>query len=165
MAIRWSPETLASDARYRPDTVRPAVEYAGLVLKARLDGPSFNDGYDCVINALVWDPATGEPRLVSYGSTMGMSGTAEVDSTPEVLAAYAAYEAREAEKRSISAEIRDRKRVDIRGRTVKVVRGRKVPIGTEGVIFWSGVRSFRFRLWYACPSSCASVLTLLKEPS
>lgn len=138
MAIRWSPEVLDADARYRPDRVRPAVEHEGLVLKVGLHGSSFNDGYDYSIEALVWDPAAGVPRLVAYSSTMGSSGTAEVDATPEVLALYAAHEAREAERRSISADLRDRKRVDIRGRKVKVVRGRKVPIGTEGVIFWSG---------------------------
>ena len=142
MAIRWSPEILDADARYRPDKVRPAVEHEGLVLKTGLHGMSFNDGYDYSIEALVWDPAAGVPRLVAYSSTMGSSGTAEVDATPEVLALYAAHEAREAEKLSIARNLRERRRVDIRGRDVKVVRGRKVPKGSEGRVFWAGPDRF-----------------------
>lgn len=158
--IRWNAERFKSAASHREwvakgsecwamkaygkcwDCAPVEVEYEGLVLRTGLSGGSFNDGYDYGIDALVWDPAKGAPRRVGYGSTMGMSGTAEVDATPEVLALYEAYEAREAEKLRISREIRDRKRIDIRGRKVRVVRGRKVPKGTEGEVFWSGPDRF-----------------------
>lgn len=72
----------------------------------------------------------------------------EVDATPEILAAahviqedakvrQAAEKAAMEAKRAAAAAEAERKAVR-KGRTVRVVKGRKVPKGTEGVCFWIG---------------------------
>lgn len=79
----------------------------------------------------------------------------EVDATPEVLEELAKEraarkveadkQAREAaEKKRIEDEERERKAVK-KGRMVRVVRGRKVPLGTQGVVFWMGESQWGWR--------------------
>lgn len=74
---------------------------------------------------------------------------AKVDATPEVMEAYSAWKLGEKlgqnYARAISLydrrqeeEISARKNPAVRGRYVRVSRGRKVPIGTEGLVFWTG---------------------------
>lgn len=36
----------------------------------------------------------------------------------------------------------------MKGQTVKVVKGRKVPIGTEGVVFWVGESQYGWRVGF-----------------
>lgn len=79
-------------------------------------------------------------------------GCATVDATPEVLAAVKAAEAarwaaievaRAAEQKArAEAEAREPRR----GRWVKIVRGRKVPVGVEGECFWIGATKWGERV-------------------
>jgi len=93
----------------------------------------------------IWD-------YVPYGIILQDDGTyarfyadygtnAKVDATPEQIATYnakveadrlAAYRAKR------TREIEDEAMTVKFGRTVKVVRGRKFPIGTTGKVFWMG---------------------------
>lgn len=122
-----------------------AVTYEGCVLEVGLQGMSFYDGYEHVWEALVWDCAKQETKRVGYGTTMGVTDDAVVDATPEVVAQAAAYRERmeaAARRRSIVREAR----LLARGKDVRVVRGRKVPIGTEGRIFWYGSTQYGMRV-------------------
>lgn len=121
------------------------VTYVGCVLNDRLQGQSFYDGYENTWEALVWDVEKGEPRRICTGSTMGMHERAVTDATEEVKAAYAAYvERREAEARE-AARIREAKTI-ARYKDVRVVKGRKVPIGTTGRVFWYGPTQYGYRV-------------------
>lgn len=60
-----------------------------------------------------------------------------VDATPEVKAEYEAMKA-EREYQALVAEQERRERIPGRGKTLKVVRGRKVPKGTVGTCIWTG---------------------------
>lgn len=120
------------------------VSYVGAVLS--LEIKDWSDDWDNV--AVVW---TGEGiDKVVYGTTRGvMNGSAEVDATPEVLAAYAAYCA----KHKAEADARYAEELAARpsvGKTVKVVRGRKVPKGTVGEVVWYG-KGRPFKPWLPAP--------------
>ncbi len=107
-----------------------------------------SDVWDSVMRATVWNPETGQPESVyvtdGNSSSNGCRSFAEVDALPEYQAAYAAYRAAEAAEKAAqqakyeadkrAAEAREPKK----GRRVKVVRGRKIPVGTEGQCFWMG---------------------------
>jgi len=98
--------------------------------------------------ALVWDDELQEPRKYSLGihdSICPIHDTAEVDATPDILAKLEAHEDRQELIRQERERIREigelrfaHNRVE-RGKRMKVVRGRKVPKGTTGVVFWLGV--------------------------
>ncbi len=90
--------------------------------------------------AIVWDAAKGEPREVEYATTRFSTyrNSATVDATDEVRAAYAAWKAERARKAAEDAAAIEAE-VPRVGRHVKVVKGRKVPLGTEGTVFWYGV--------------------------
>lgn len=89
--------------------------------------------------AVVWNAEKGEPQSIEYASTRGWSYSnhAEVDATPETLAAVAAYraeQARQTERQRIAHEAK----TPCTGKLVRVVSGRKIPVGTEGTVFWFG---------------------------
>ena len=98
------------------------------------------NGYDdSDFYATVWNPVKGCPECVEYASTRGWSNpnSATPDATPEVRADYEAWSKAQAEEaRKRQAEI-EAKTPSI-GKLVKVVRGRKVAVGTIGRIFWMG---------------------------
>lgn len=112
-----------------------SVTFEGRVLETReMNGRDDSDFY-----ALVWNDETGTIERVDYATTRGWTypNSAVVDATPEVVAlatarraevAAAARAAREAEEALVP-------RV---GRTVRVVRGRKVPVGTVAEVRWFG---------------------------
>lgn len=70
--------------------------------------------------------------------------SAEVDATPEVLTIYQAVQARkeqerlEAERKAAEERARRIRLTPEKGKRVRVTKGRKVPIGAEGVVFWTG---------------------------
>lgn len=75
----------------------------------------------------------GTTRFWSY-PTLGSS----VDATPDVLAKYEAWQAKQAAERAArSAAIEAR--TPRKGRTVRVIGGRKIPKGTEAVVFWERI--------------------------
>jgi hypothetical protein len=104
------------------------TRYVGAVLADREE-----NGYDdSDFYAVVW---TGEALArVTYASTRyAGGGRAVVDATPETLAVVAAWlrprlsDLWDRDNREAAAEVRGSKRV-------RVVKGRKVPKGTEGVV-------------------------------
>jgi hypothetical protein len=109
--------------------------HAGLCLST-----SEENGYDdSDFYALVWNEEKGAPEKVMYASTRFWSYpcVVSIDATPEVRAKFEAWwdeqqrEIRRARQAREAAEPR-------KGKTIRVVRGRKVPIGTTGVCIWRG---------------------------
>jgi len=68
--------------------------------------------------------------------------TVVVDATPEVKTEYEAYKAAIQEAKWEREAIEREKTPEV-GKEVVVVKGRKVPIGTQGTIFWKGVDNFK----------------------
>ena len=112
--------------------------HVGLVLSLRE-----RNGYDdSDFYALIWNPEKGAPEEIEYATTRGWTypNGAAVDATPEVLAAYEEYLAKKrAEYDALRAAEEAKK--PTKGKSVKVVRGRKVPKGTQGRVFWYGTGS------------------------
>lgn len=109
--------------------------HVGLVLELR----EFNGRDDSDFYAVVWNPETGRPGRVEYASTRGWTypNGASVDATPEVKAAYEAYlDKAEAERASAAAELRAK--TPAKGKTLRVVKGRKIPVGMVGTCVWYG---------------------------
>lgn len=95
-----------------------------------------NGYHDSDFYAVVWDAKKKELRDVQYDTTrFAGGGTAHVDATDEVKAYARKWLARWAFRVLKSQMIRDAKAVED-GKLVRVVAGRKVEIGTEGVVFW-----------------------------
>lgn len=132
MAVRtWN----GGPDEWHPQDGEYTVTWEGRVL--RLGEHNWHDDSD--FYALVWDDEKAAPREVTYASTRGWTynNSASVDATPEVRAAYDAWcEALRAEADArIAAE---RAAEPSKGKAVRVVRGRKVPVGTEGDVIWYG---------------------------
>jgi hypothetical protein len=93
---------------------------------------------------VVWNPEKNEPETIEFASTRGWSYPcygSKADATPEVLAKYQAWEAEQERQRNERKAAAEAAR-PARGKTLKVVRGRKVPIGTEGICIWTGSTHF-----------------------
>lgn len=129
------------------------VEHVGRVLKViSKDERIMSDVYALVRYAVCVSEGTGAPVEIRLGDCeFGQSSQIaswELDATEAAIVEHAAYVeradrlARErayeiaAARAKISRE-REAKAVR-KGRRVRVVRGRKVPIGTEGVCVWVG---------------------------
>jgi len=100
--------------------------------------------------AEVWTGS--EVRLVAVGDCeFGDYGTIVPDATPEALAAASQWKARreeekrEAERRERARREEERAKVVAKGKRVIVARGRKVPKGIEGVVFWLGLGKWGHR--------------------
>jgi hypothetical protein len=120
--------------------------------------------------ALYWDADAGTIGTTTYATTRG-GGTDDnyvtVDPTPEVLDAVRAWQAQQNYDALRAAELRDWTAaadavVDParKGQRVKIVKGRKVPIGTEGTVFWVGQeRTYRpvYRNGYNQPEDAARI--------
>lgn len=131
--------TLKSDANGPPVPGWPDVKgtlevtYVGAVLyTGEINGYDDSDFY-----ADVW---TGTSvKRITYATTRGWTyaNGAHVDATPDVRAAAAVwYTARALE--SLKAKAADDALTPAKGKAVKVVKGRKVPLGTEGTVIWVG---------------------------
>lgn len=124
--------------------------YGALYMETSYEGKvlalgEYNGYDDSDFYAVVWTGA-GTKR-VTYATTRGWTypNNAWVDATPEVMAAYTAYceEVRkvEAAKRAAAEAAKPAK-----GKTLKVVKGRKVPVGTTGVCIWVGAGTYGTRV-------------------
>jgi hypothetical protein len=117
--------------------------HVGVVLEDReRNGYSDSDFY-----AVVWNHEKQCTEHVEYATTRGWTypNHCKVDATPEVLAAYRAWsEKKRAEYRQLEAD-REAKRV-ARGKTLRVVKGRKVAKGTVGLCFWHGAGNYGMRV-------------------
>lgn len=103
-----------------------------------------NGRYDSDFYADVWDEETQDVKSILYDTTRcGGWGNAEIDITIENLRkVYSHY------RKSTVAHL-NRKNEEIaktpqKGKTVVVVRGRKVPKGTRGIVFWIGEQFNQF---------------------
>lgn len=115
------------------------VTYDGLVLETReRNGHDDSDFY-----AIVYDPEKKDLVEVEYASTRypsyGSSARADADERVKNLARGVlyrdAFDALRLEDAARVAALRAEVRV---GDEVRVARGRKVPKGTEGRVFWAG---------------------------
>ncbi len=89
--------------------------------------------------AIVWDAAEGRPQEIEYATTRGWTyaNSATVDATPEVRAAYDAYRAELAASQRAAQAAAEAATPRV-GKTVRVVKGRKVPVGTVAEVTWYG---------------------------
>ncbi len=125
------------------------VSHTGCTLKTYGESVQvMSDIYEYHTYALVFDNDSGEFKSVfltsDYPSSSGEKRVATVDATEEVKALYEAHEIMvEAKKALDRAEARRADklaevRTPGRGKTLKVVKGRKVPVGTVGECTWYG---------------------------
>lgn len=119
--------------------------------------------------ATVWDSEAGEPRTVTLRVVdwqMGQSDdrvrrewshwhhSAVVDATDEVRALHAAWKDEKAEAEQLQrfeanlAEGRERATEVQKGSNVEVFKGRKVPKGTTGRVFWVGASHYGYRVGF-----------------
>jgi len=133
MPITWDRYDENGPVHTRRETV-----YQGAVLCTReRNYPDDSDFY-----AVVWDEETQSLRYIEYATTRFCSynNQAEADATDEVKAKARAwlydYFLKEWGMWNQCQVQRPEK-----GRRVKVTKGWKIPVGTEGVVFWAG----RFR--------------------
>lgn len=95
------------------------------------------------------NPETGKVEVVNYNSTRyAGGGDCEIDMTQENLQKYL----HNAKARHIAEAVeRYRRSADVvgKGKEVVVVKGRKVPKGTTGTIFWQKEVNYdRYGRWY-----------------
>lgn len=115
------------------------TSFEGAVLETRE-----RNGYDdSDFYAIVWDEAQGKVRTVEYASTRFWTyhNGATVDATDEAKAKAAAWMAETYSKLFGDWAVEDAEgaaREVVKGCRARVVKGRKVPVGTEGVVIWSG---------------------------
>lgn len=113
--------------------------FAGRVLADR--ERNFYDDSD--FYAVVFDG--GQLKTYEYGSTrFPGGGYAEVDATPEVVEQAEEW-LKEWAFAKFAEIIAENARKPEMGKAVRVIRGRKVPLGTEGIIFWLGERTYGYR--------------------
>ncbi len=114
--------------------------HVGMVIETRE-----RNGYDdSDFYAIVWNPETRQTETVEYATTRGWSypNHATVDASPEVIAEVTAYR-NELVRKENEREENARVKIPLKGKTVKVIAGRKLPIGTIGDVFWIGVNKFK----------------------
>lgn len=149
--VRSNPDDLKS-----PQIRSGVTEHDGRVLslESRSDR-IMSDVWDTGYYAIVWNDAANTPVDVYLGGQeFGPIKQAEVDATPEAIAAYEAWlAAREAERAAaedarLEANAESRLREVVRGCPVMVTRGRKIPKGTTGRVFWIGQKQYGVRVGF-----------------
>jgi len=140
MAINWTNESGKTETTHE-----------GLTISAKYyrEERVMSDIYADVAYADVWDPTTKTPKQIQLYACFELeTRRAEVtqdldDATKAEVAAYyakaeadrIAREAAQAEARRLAAIEAEANR-PVHGKTMKVVRGRKVAKGTVGKVFW-----------------------------
>jgi hypothetical protein len=107
-----------------------------------------NGYHDSDFYATYWDDRMEAFIEVEYASTRGWSypNNAVVDAPPELIKKY--QEKLEADRKRREQAYRDWREQEygplcVRGDTLEVFKGRKVPVGTFGVCIWVGPDKFR----------------------
>ncbi len=116
-------------------TLYMKTEYAGCILEVYE-----HNGYDdSDFYAIAWDEKEDAIRRIEYASTRGWSypNSATVDATPEIRNQALAHLRRAAIRESEAQNVRQSKEVKP-DRLVRVVKGRKVALGTTGRVCWIG---------------------------
>ena len=115
--------------------------YVGCVL----DTYEHNGYHDSDFYAVCWDENSQKIVEVEYDTTRcGGGGTATIDATDEVIQKVYRYYKRIGKARFDSYTNEHEAKEFGRGDNVCVVRGRKVPVGTVGKVFWIGDAYNRF---------------------
>lgn len=124
------------------------VSYTGCVVEVHGDSVQvMSDIFEYHTYALAFDNATGEFKDVFLYSDYASGEdkrVATVDATDEVKEIYEAHKAVKAAKVALDRALAVREealrgaRCPGRGKTLKVVSGRKIPKGTVGVCTWYG---------------------------
>jgi hypothetical protein len=136
--------------------------YVGQVIRVDCHADSL---WECDnYRALVWDSLLNAPRDVvvggrrwgSAGDGPPMSQCAEVDATPEVLAAYGAYQARMIQELETKNLYYQATKLEV-GKMVKVVKGRKLPKGLVGHVTRIGESAYG--MWAIVRYEDAGVMT------
>lgn len=151
--ILWNTKW-ASDKDWSTGAVTPKPDYAGAVLGTT--GRSvqvMSDVWSWMTFAQVWDGTAVKDVVVASSDPYAVYADAvTVDATPAVLAAVDAFKAAQAAAAAKAAAVAavDAKvyaaRTVAKGKDVTVVRGRKVPIGTTGRVFWLGATKYGTRV-------------------
>jgi len=145
MAINWTTYSATGNIESTETTHQGLVVGGKYVREERV----MSDVYANVSYCTVWNPEskTMESIVLGYHFECGRKfGEATVDASPEILAELArraevaeadriAREAAQAEARRLAAIEAEANR-PVHGKTMKVVKGRKVAKGTVGKVFW-----------------------------
>ena len=110
------------------------ILYAGCVLNTW----ERNGSWDSDFYATVWDEEQGKVRDIEYDTTRcGGGGSAEIDATDEVLNKVYQYYYDNARDYIERVAVTCAKKYE-KGDDVRVIKGRKVKVGTVGKCFWRG---------------------------
>lgn len=121
------------------------TSYKGCVLATRE-----RNGYDdSDFYAVVWDEEAQICRSVEYATTRFYTygNYAEIDATPEAIAKAQVWLRKWAVMR-LESEAANKARKPSIGKTVKVIKGRKLAIGTTGRIFWAQEQRSQYGTWH-----------------
>jgi hypothetical protein len=116
--------------------------HVGLCLEDREE----NGHDDSDFYMLVWNPTEQKIDRIMFATTRGWTYPcmgSSADATPEVKAAAAEY-LRNRFLESLKAKNHSDARTPAFGKLVKVVKGRKVPVGTQGEVSWTGFDKYAF---------------------
>lgn len=114
------------------------VEYEGCVLSTY----EHNGAWDSDWYATVWDETEETVKDIEYDTTRaGSNGSwAKIDATEDTIKKVYRYYKNTAKKHFDSVYNVAQAKTVTKGDTVTVVRGRKIPKGTVGEVFWVGKR-------------------------
>jgi ribosomal protein L24 len=112
-------------------------EYVGCVLNTY----EHNGRWDSYWHAFVWDEKSQSVKEVLYDTTSaGGGGCATIDATQAVVRKAYRYYKRIGKQAFDSGTNPAQAKEVCKGDEVMVVRGRKIPKGTTGKVFWRGTR-------------------------
>lgn len=133
-------------------TISSEISFEGCVLDVyRKDYRAMSDVYTYAEFATVWSFDQNKPVevLVNANFECDQSGRyAEVDATETVKELFEAHKAEELRKhqeallKQAQIEAEKAAKAPTKGRMVKVVKGRKIPLGTTGFVFWTGYDNY-----------------------
>ena len=189
MAIQWTGRVKGSDSRYTREWKPDGVSHEGLVVTASWTKcvRVMSDVWENQTFVKVWDVESQEVQTITIYTTNLSSRcgrVSEVDAPAHIIAAYTAAEDRKARLRAAREELDAAMRLDkeaqgelkkvVNGREVIVVKGRKVPVGTRGIVRWMGATEWGYRvgisvtgqdkLTYTSISNCEALVAGL-EPN
>lgn len=133
------------DGKYVSKELGFQESYAGCVIEVyQRDYRAMSDVYTYATFALVWDDTENRPVEILVNANFECDhskGHAKVDLTPLHQSKYLLWQhkKKEEEKKYQEAKNLEYAKKDFsNGKTIKVVKGRKVKVGTQGRVFWMG---------------------------
>lgn len=109
------------------------TSHVGLVISER----EANGYHDSDFYATVWNFEKSAPEEILVGSTRGWTypNGSNIDASPEIMALYNAYQ--EAKRlKEVARYEAERAKMPVVGKLVTVTKGRKLPVGTVGEVFY-----------------------------